>query len=76
VGRALGDPGLKKSVRVGEAALREAAAFLLDHDGFARVRGSPDSEVVPALTKFTSTTLFGHSCVAAFQFRGNLAGHR
>eukprot|EP00238_Polyblepharides_amylifera_P013554 CAMPEP_0196588458 /NCGR_PEP_ID=MMETSP1081-20130531/60576_1 /TAXON_ID=36882 /ORGANISM="Pyramimonas amylifera, Strain CCMP720" /LENGTH=881 /DNA_ID=CAMNT_0041910957 /DNA_START=271 /DNA_END=2913 /DNA_ORIENTATION=+ len=37
VGRNLGDPGLKKSVRVGEAAYREAAAFLLDHGGFARV---------------------------------------
>jgi hypothetical protein len=33
----LGDPGLKKSIRVGEAALREAAAFLLDHGGFAKV---------------------------------------
>ena len=32
VGRSLGDPGLKKSIRVGEAALREAAAFLLDHE--------------------------------------------
>jgi hypothetical protein len=30
VGRALGDPGLKKSVRVGEAAMREVAAYLLD----------------------------------------------
>lgn len=37
MGRALGDPGLKKSIRVGEAALREAAAFLLDHQSFARV---------------------------------------
>ena len=36
-GRALGDPGLKPTVRVGEAALREVAAFLLDHDGFAKV---------------------------------------
>jgi hypothetical protein len=37
VGRALGDPGLKPSVRVGEAATREVAAFLLDHEHFARV---------------------------------------
>lgn len=37
VGRALGDPGLKPSVRVGEAAMREVAAFLLDHEHFARV---------------------------------------
>ena len=37
VGRALGEPGLKPTVRVGEAALREVAAFLLDYDNFARV---------------------------------------
>lgn len=37
MGRALGDPGLKPSVRVGEAAMREVAAFLLDHEHFASV---------------------------------------
>mmetsp|Transcript_30434 Transcript_30434/g.36939 ORF Transcript_30434/g.36939 Transcript_30434/m.36939 type:complete len:857 (+) Transcript_30434:486-3056(+) len=37
VGKTLGDVGLKRSVRVGEAAVREAAAFLLDHQQFARV---------------------------------------
>lgn len=37
VGRQLGEAGLKPTVRVGEAALREVAAFLLDHDGFAKV---------------------------------------
>jgi len=37
VGRALGEPGLKPTVRVGEAGLREVAAFLLDREGFARV---------------------------------------
>ena len=37
VGRALGDPGMKPTVRVGEAALREVAAYLLDHDNFAGV---------------------------------------
>jgi len=37
VGRALGDPGLKPTVRVGEAGLREVAASLLDHGGFSRV---------------------------------------
>lgn len=37
VGRALGDAGLKPTVRVGEAAMREVAAYLLDHDHFARV---------------------------------------
>ena len=37
VGRSLGDPGLKPSVRVGEAAIRDVAAYLLDHGGAARV---------------------------------------
>jgi hypothetical protein len=37
VGRELGQPGLKPTVRVGEAALREVAAFLLDHENFAKV---------------------------------------
>ncbi|KAL4448442.1 hypothetical protein ABPG75_005661 [Micractinium tetrahymenae] len=37
VGRQLGEPGLKPTVRVGEAASREVAAYLLDHDRFARV---------------------------------------
>lgn len=37
VGRSLGDPGLKPTVRVGEAGLREAAAYLLDHDNFSKV---------------------------------------
>ncbi len=37
VGRAMGEPGLKPSVRVGEAATREVAAFLLDHEHFAKV---------------------------------------
>ncbi|OWM78875.1 phosphatidylinositol 4-kinase gamma 8-like [Punica granatum] len=33
----LGQPGLQRSVRVGETGLRELAACLLDHDGFAGV---------------------------------------
>ena len=37
VGRSLGDPGLKPTVRVGEAALREVAAYLLDRHQFAKV---------------------------------------
>ncbi|EFJ48401.1 hypothetical protein VOLCADRAFT_60591, partial [Volvox carteri f. nagariensis] len=45
VGRQLGDPGWKPTVRVGEAALREVAAYLLDHDGWARV---PTSVLVRA----------------------------
>ncbi|XP_074296033.1 phosphatidylinositol 4-kinase gamma 7-like [Silene latifolia] len=37
VGRALGQPGLKSSVRVGETGVREVAAYLLDHEHFASV---------------------------------------
>lgn len=37
IGNALGRPGLKRSVRVGETGFREVAAYLLDHDGFANV---------------------------------------
>lgn len=45
VGRALGDPGWKPTVRVGEAAMREVAAYLLDHDNWSRV---PTSVLVRA----------------------------
>ncbi|KAG6467443.1 hypothetical protein ZIOFF_074699 [Zingiber officinale] len=37
VGKALGLPGLKRSVRVGETGFREVAAYLLDYDHFANV---------------------------------------
>lgn len=37
VGKALGQSGLKRSVRVGETGFREVAAYLLDHDHFANV---------------------------------------
>lgn len=37
VGKVLGQPGLKRSVRVGETGFREVAAFLLDYDHFANV---------------------------------------
>ncbi|GLJ18136.1 hypothetical protein SUGI_0320420 [Cryptomeria japonica] len=37
VGKVLGQPGLKRSVRVGETGIREVAAYLLDHDHFAKV---------------------------------------
>lgn len=36
-GRMLGQPGLKRSVRIGETGIRELAAYLLDHGGFAGV---------------------------------------
>ncbi|XP_058115177.1 phosphatidylinositol 4-kinase gamma 7-like [Magnolia sinica] len=37
VGKALGQPGLKRSVRIGETGFREVAAYLLDHYHFANV---------------------------------------
>ncbi|XBH92700.1 phosphatidylinositol 4-kinase gamma 7-like isoform X2 [Triticum dicoccoides] len=37
VGKTLGQPGLKRSVRVGETGFREVAAYLLDHGNFAKV---------------------------------------
>lgn len=37
IGKALGQPGLKKSVRVGETGFREVAAYLLDYNHFANV---------------------------------------
>ncbi|GER51940.1 phosphatidylinositol 3-and 4-kinase family protein [Striga asiatica] len=36
-GRMLGQPGIKCSIMIGETGLRESAAYLLDHDGFAGV---------------------------------------
>ncbi|KAJ4980202.1 hypothetical protein NE237_010982 [Protea cynaroides] len=36
-GRILGQPGLKRSIRVGETGVREVAAYLLDHGSFAGV---------------------------------------
>ncbi|KAL8229051.1 hypothetical protein R6Q57_013951 [Mikania cordata] len=37
VGRVLGQPGLKRSIRVGETGYREVAAYLLDYGHFANV---------------------------------------
>lgn len=42
-GRMLGQPGMKQSIRVGETGIRELAAYLLDHGGFA---GVPPSTLV------------------------------
>lgn len=36
-GRLLGQPGIKCSIRIGETGLRESAAYILDHNGFAGV---------------------------------------
>ncbi|CAN6207945.1 unnamed protein product [Urochloa humidicola] len=37
IGKSLGQPGLKRSVRVGETGYREVAAYLLDHHNSANV---------------------------------------
>lgn len=42
-GRMLGQPGMKRSIRIGETGHRELAAYLLDHGGFA---GVPPSALV------------------------------
>ncbi|CAI9787489.1 unnamed protein product [Fraxinus pennsylvanica] len=36
-GRMFGQPGIKRSIKIGETGLRESAAYLLDHGGFAGV---------------------------------------
>ncbi|GMI84675.1 phosphoinositide 4-kinase gamma 1 [Hibiscus trionum] len=36
-GSMVGQPGMKRSIRVGETGIRELAAYLLDHGGFAGV---------------------------------------
>ncbi|VYS60602.1 unnamed protein product [Arabidopsis thaliana] len=36
-GLTLGQPGMKRSIRVGESGIRELAAYLLDHQGFSSV---------------------------------------
>ncbi|WCJ28704.1 Phosphatidylinositol 4-kinase gamma 8 [Euphorbia peplus] len=36
-GLMLGQPGIKRSIKVGGTGMRELAAYLLDHDGFAGV---------------------------------------
>ncbi|CAL0323506.1 unnamed protein product [Lupinus luteus] len=50
-GQKLGQPGLKSSIRIGETGVRELAAYLLDHGGFA---GVPPT----ALVKFCHTSFF------------------
>ncbi|XP_022154531.1 phosphatidylinositol 4-kinase gamma 1 [Momordica charantia] len=37
VGRLVGQPGMRRSVRIGETGIRELAAYLLDYGGFAGV---------------------------------------
>lgn len=50
-GQMLGQPGLKKSIRIGETGIRESAAYLLDHGGLA---GVPPT----ALVKFSHAAFF------------------
>ncbi|XP_017971511.1 PREDICTED: phosphatidylinositol 4-kinase gamma 5 [Theobroma cacao] len=59
VGKALGQPGLKRSVRVGETGFREVVAYLLDYGHFANVPPT-------ALVKIT------HS---VFNVNGGVNGH-
>lgn len=51
VGKALGQPGLKRSVRVGETGFREVAAYLLDYNHFANV---PHTALVKLLIRFST----------------------
>ncbi|KAG5054976.1 hypothetical protein AAZX31_03G106200 [Glycine max] len=51
-GQMLGQPGLKKSIRIGETGIRELAAYLLDHGGLA---GVPPT----VLVKFSHAAFFG-----------------
>ncbi|MED6121754.1 hypothetical protein PIB30_033095 [Stylosanthes scabra] len=48
-----GQPGLKTSIRIGEAATRELAAYLLDHGAFASVPPT-------ALVKFSHASFFAN----------------
>uniref|UniRef100_A0A2P2K4V0 1-phosphatidylinositol 4-kinase n=1 Tax=Rhizophora mucronata TaxID=61149 RepID=A0A2P2K4V0_RHIMU len=49
VGKVLGQPGLKRSVRVGETGFREVAAYLLDHDHFANVPSTALAKVTHSI---------------------------
>ncbi|CAJ1916759.1 unnamed protein product [Sphenostylis stenocarpa] len=50
-GQMPGQPGLKKSIRIGETGIRELAAYLLDHGGLAAVPPT-------ALVKFSHASFF------------------
>ncbi|KAL3631277.1 Phosphatidylinositol 4-kinase gamma 7 [Castilleja foliolosa] len=56
VGKALGQPGLKRSVRVGETGFREVAAYLLDYNHFANVPPT-------ALVKITHSIFNVNDCM-------------
>ncbi|XP_051138884.1 phosphatidylinositol 4-kinase gamma 1-like [Andrographis paniculata] len=52
VGRKLGQPGMKCSIKIGETGARESAAYFLDHDGFSGV--PPTGLVTFSHVKFNS----------------------
>ncbi|KAI3513310.1 hypothetical protein L1887_20640 [Cichorium endivia] len=67
-GKLLGQPGLKQSVRVGETGFREVAAYLLDHDHFARVP-------LTSLVKITHSVFNLNDCVNGNKIRNKKAVH-
>lgn len=71
VGRALGDPGWKSTVRVGEAAMREVAAYLLDHGHSA---GVPHTVLVRAAHPLFNYTYHGGAAPAPAAEPGVPAG--
>ncbi|KAJ0795664.1 putative 1-phosphatidylinositol 4-kinase [Helianthus annuus] len=64
VGKVLGQPGLKQSVKVGETGFREVAAYLLDHDHFARVP-------LTSLVKITHSIFNLNDCVIGNAIQNN-----
>ncbi|KAK1436503.1 hypothetical protein QVD17_02283 [Tagetes erecta] len=64
VGKVLGQPGLKQSVKVGETGFREVAAYLLDHDHFARVP-------LTSLVKITHSIFNLNDCVNGNTIQNN-----
>lgn len=64
VGKVLGQPGLKNSVRVGETGFREVAAYLLDHEHFARVP-------LTSLVKITHSIFNVNGCVNGKKIQNN-----
>jgi hypothetical protein len=77
VGKTLGQPGLKRSVRVGETGFREVAAYLLDHKNFSKVPLTMlvkvthsvfhVNEDVNCKTKTSKNTSQAHSKIASLQ---------
>ncbi|XP_027351115.1 phosphatidylinositol 4-kinase gamma 1-like [Abrus precatorius] len=57
-GHMLGQPGLKKSIRIGETGIRELGAYLLDHGGMA---GVPPT----ALVQFSHAAFFVSTATSA-----------